>query len=103
MYITHLKNGNIKQKTFYKKYSNKLNKIKTKSHKMHYEKNIKENQESSYEIWKCIRSIINNKNNNLNYPKCIINNDKLLIPPLKLLMFSTSIFLTLVKILFFVQ
>ena len=43
---------------------------------MHYEKNIKENQESSYEIWKCIRFAINNKNNNVNSPKCIIDNDK---------------------------
>ena len=76
MYVTHFKNGDIKQKTFYKKYSNKLNKIKIKSRKMHYEKNIKENQESSYEIWKCIRSVINNKNNNVNSPKCIIDNDK---------------------------
>ena len=43
---------------------------------MYYEKNIKETQESSYEIWKCIWSVINNKNNNVNFPKCIIDNDK---------------------------
>ena len=52
MYVTHFKNGDIKQKIFYKKYSNKLNKIKKKSRKMRYEKNIKENQKSTYEIWK---------------------------------------------------
>ena len=58
MHVTHFKNGDIKQKTFYKKYSNKLNKItnkiKIKLRKMHYEKNIKENQESSY-VMSCHR------------------------------------------------
>ena len=41
MHVTHFKICDIKQKTFYKKYSNTLNKIKIKSRKMHYEKNIK--------------------------------------------------------------
>ena len=99
MYVTHFKNGDIKQKTFSKNYSNKLNKSKIKSIKMHYEKNITENQESSYEIWKCIRCVINNKNNNVNFPKFIIDNYKTINSSIKLLMFSTSIFLTLVKIL----
>ena len=43
MYVTHFKNGDIKQKIFYKKYFNKLNKIKIKSRKMHYEKNTLKN------------------------------------------------------------
>ena len=76
MYVTNFKNGDIKQKTFFKKYSNTSNKIKIKSCKVHYEKNVKENQESNFEMWKCIRSVINNKNNNVNYPKSIIDSDK---------------------------
>ena len=76
MYVTNFTNGDTEQTTFYKRYCNKLNKIKKISRRMHYEKSIKENKDSSYETWKCIRSVINNKNDNIKSPKCIIDNNK---------------------------
>ena len=51
---------------YYKRYANKLTKIKKLSRKLYYENIISTSSHKSQTIWNCIRSAINKKNVNNN-------------------------------------
>ena len=84
MYYPHFKNGNIQQQLLFKKYSNKLTKLKTLSRRLYYEGKFQSSLGNSKNTWNCIKSVINKSNLNKNSPKCLLVNDKITNTPIEI-------------------
>ena len=75
LYRTHLLKGNSSERQFYKKYANKLTRVKNLSKKMYYKEALNVKKSNFKELWKPINSIILNKRaNNPIVKKLIVNN-----------------------------
>ena len=64
LYRTHFLKGNSSERQFYKKYANKLTRLKNLSKKMYYREALNINKSNSKELWKLINSVILNKRAN---------------------------------------
>lgn len=58
LYQTHFVEGNWEQKNLYKKYSNKLNKIKLASKKLHYQTELEHSKYQAFRTWNIIKSLL---------------------------------------------
>ena len=67
LYRTHFLIGNTSERHFYKKYANKLTRLKNLSKKMFYKEALNVNKSDSKGLWKLINSVILNKR--VNNPK----------------------------------
>ena len=75
LYRTHFLKGNSSERQFYKKYANKLTRLKNLSKKMYYKEALNVNKSNSKELWKIINSVILNKRaNNPIVKKLTVNN-----------------------------
>ena len=75
LYRTHFLKGNSSERQFYKKYANKLTRLKNLSKKMYYKEALNVNKSNSKELWKIINSVIFNKRaNNPLVKKLTVNN-----------------------------
>ena len=66
LFETHFLNGNNSQKSFYKKYLNKLTKIKTISKKLYFEKELHNNRENLKNTWDIIKTLLPSKSKSRN-------------------------------------
>ena len=58
MFVSHYLNGDSNHKSFFKKYLNKLTKIKALSKKLYFTTKLKENQNDPHKMWNVIRSAL---------------------------------------------
>ena len=58
MFVSHYLNGDLNHKSFFKKYLNKLTKIKALSKKLYFTTKLKENQNDPHRMWNVIRSAL---------------------------------------------
>ena len=58
MFKSHFINGNQSNKTYFKKYSNKLTKINAMSKQLYYSTKLQESQNDPRGMWKIIRSAL---------------------------------------------
>ena len=58
LYLTHYLNGTITQKRYYKKYANKLTKLKSLSKKAFYDNEFTKFRSNTNETWKIIKSLL---------------------------------------------
>ena len=65
LYRTHFLKGNSSERQFYKKYANKLTRLKNLSKKMYYKEAFNVKKSNSNELWKLINSFILNKRANI--------------------------------------
>ena len=74
MFKTHFISGNSIQKLFFRKYTNKLTKIKALSKQMYFHPELDKNKKNSRETWKIIRSVLPSKSSR-EAPSCVrLNN-----------------------------
>ena len=78
LYVTHYLNGSNVQKKYYKKYANKLTKLKSISKKKFYENEFTKFRSNSTETWKIIKSLLPQTKFKLQQPRKIQANDKVL-------------------------
>ena len=60
LYKTHFLNGNPVQKIFYKKFSNKLTKMKTRAEHLYYEKELLNLSGNQKNTWESLKSLLPN-------------------------------------------
>ena len=79
MFKTHYINGNLNNKSYFKKYSNKLTKIKALSKKLFFTNKLQENHNNPREMWNVIRSTLPNgsKHSSPNIESLHINGNKI--------------------------
>lgn len=75
LYITHFLKGNTEQKSYYKKYANKLNKVKAAAKKKYYEEELKHSQNDTYGTWRIIKSLLSSSNKSSTIPEKVKHND----------------------------
>ena len=63
MFKSHFLNGDTDKQSFFKKYANKLTKIKALSKKLYFASKIKENQNHPRKMWNVIRSALSPSTN----------------------------------------
>ena len=63
--------GNVEQKLYYKKYANKLTKVKKLSKKLHFFKEFETMSNNNHELWKTINNLLPSKLSNSSAPKVI--------------------------------
>ena len=74
LYRTHFLKGNFSERQFYKRYANKLTRLKNLSKIIYYKEALNE-KSNSKELWKLINSVILNKRaNNPIYKKLTVYN-----------------------------
>ena len=82
LYKTHFVNGNSEQKKFYKKYANKLNRIKFAAKQLYYQKVLKNSKFNMFKTWKTVKSLLPSTNKKSSTPEKIKYNDELFSNPL---------------------
>ena len=60
LYKTHFLNGNPEQKIFYKKFANKLTKMKTRAKHLYYEKELLNHSGNEKKNWETLKSLLPN-------------------------------------------
>ena len=68
LFVTHFLKGNDSQKSLYKQYTNKLNKLKYHSKKMYLSREFEENKHNPQKIWKTINSLLHKKTKTADFP-----------------------------------
>ena len=58
MYLSHFVRGNLEQKQLYKKYANKLTKIKFAAKKLYYQDKLETSKNNTSEVWRIIKSLL---------------------------------------------
>jgi len=86
MFKTDYLSNDQTKKSYYKKFSNKLNKLKTFSKKMFYDTKLKENIGNPQKTWEILRTLLTqNKDLSVNIPKQITVNENKINDPGKIL------------------
>ena len=74
LYLSHFINGNTEKRNFYKKYANKLNKIKFISKQMYYQDELYKSKNNTFKTWKVIKSLLScSQNSSITYNKIKYN------------------------------
>ena len=63
--------GNAEQKLYYKKFANKLTKVKKLSKKLHFFKEFETMSNNNHKLWKTINNLLPSKLSNSSAPKVI--------------------------------
>ena len=69
LYKTHFINGNSEQKKFYKKYANKLYRIKFAAKQLYYQKELENSKFNLVKTWKTIKYLLPSSNKKSSTPK----------------------------------
>ena len=78
LYLSHFINGNTEKRNFYKKYANKLNKIKFSSKQMYYQDELYKSKNNAFKTWKVIKSLLSCSQNSSTTPNKIKYNGNLI-------------------------
>ena len=78
LYLSHFINGNTEKRNFYKKYVNKLNKIKFSSKQMYYQDELYKSKNNAFKTWKVIKSLLSCSQNSSTTPNEIKYNGNLI-------------------------
>ena len=78
LYLSHFINGNTEKRNFYKKYANKLNKIKFISKQMYYQDELYKSKNNAFKTWKVIKSLLSCSQNSSTTPNEIKYNGNLI-------------------------
>ena len=73
LYKTYFLTGNEFEKSFYKKYSNKLTRVKNLSKKHYYKNALSQRKNNPKELWKFIKSVIPSKATTSSPSKLLVN------------------------------
>ena len=68
LYKTHFVNGNESDKQYFKKFANKLTRMKTQAKRAYYHATIFERKNNSKQLWNFINNIIHTKRSSTNLP-----------------------------------
>ena len=82
LYKTHFVDGNSKQKKLYKKYANKLNRIKFAAKQLYYQKELENSKFNMFKTWKIVKSLLPSSNKKSSTPEKIKFNDEIFSNPL---------------------
>ena len=82
LYKTHFVKGNSEQKKFYKKYANKLNRIKFAAKQLYYQNKLENSKFNMFKTWKTVKSLLPSSNKKSSTPEKIKYNDELFSNPL---------------------
>ena len=66
MYLSHFVKGNLEQKQLYKKYANKLTKVKFAAKKLYYQDKLETSKNNTSEVWRIIKSLLFSSRSNTN-------------------------------------
>ena len=81
LYRSHFLSNDVDKKTYYKQYSNKLNKIKTKAKKTFYYNLFKNNCKNPCKTWSTINSVLHTKDDTKSTPYKLNINNRTIIDP----------------------
>ena len=82
LYKTHFVNGNSEQKKFYKKYANKLNRIKFAAKQLYYQKELENFKFNMFKTWKTVISLLPSSNKKSSTPEKNKYSDEIFSNPL---------------------
>ena len=75
---THFINRNSEQKKFFKKYANKVNRIKFAAKQLYYQKELENSKFNMFKTWKTVKSLLPSFRKKSSTPEKIKYNDEIL-------------------------
>ena len=75
MYLSHFVKGNLEQKQLYKKYANKLTKVKFAAKKLYYQDKLESFKNNTSEVWRIIKSLLSSSRSNTSLPHKLKHNN----------------------------
>ena len=75
LYLTHFVNGNLEQKQLYKKYANKLTKVKFAAKKLYYQDKLVTSKNNTAEVWRIVKSLLSSSRSDANLPQKLRHNN----------------------------
>ena len=75
MYLSHSVKGNLEQKQLYKKYANKLTKVKFAAKKLYYQDKLETSINNTSEVWRIIKSLLSSSRSNTSLPHKLKHNN----------------------------
>lgn len=81
LYKNYFLNGTVFEKSFYKKYANKLTRVKNLSKKLYYNATISEKKNNPKDLWKFINSVISPKRGDTYSPPKLLIDDAIVENP----------------------
>ena len=75
LYLSHFVNGNLEQKQLYKKYANKLTKVKFAAKKLYYQDKLETSKNNTAEVWRIIKSLLSSSRSDANLPQKLRHNN----------------------------
>ena len=76
LYLSHFVNGNLEQKQLYKKYANKLTKVKFAAKKLYYQDKLETSKNNTAEVWRIIKSLLSSSRSDANLPQKLRHNNQ---------------------------
>ena len=71
LYVSHFNNGDTDRQNVYKKYANKLTKIKFISKQMYYQDELNKSKNNAFKTWSVIKSLLSCSQNSSDQPELI--------------------------------
>ena len=68
LYLSQFVKGNLEQKQLYKKYANKLTKVKFAAKKLYYQDKLETSKNNTSEVWRIIKSLLSFSRSNTSLP-----------------------------------
>ena len=75
MYLSHFVKGILEQKQLYKKYANKLTKVKFAAKKLYYRHKLETSINNTSEVWRIIKSLLSSSRSNTSLPQKLKHNN----------------------------
>ena len=75
MYLSHFVNGNLEQKQLYKKYANKLTKVKFATKELYYQDKLETSKNNTSEVWRTVKSLLSSSRSNTSFPPKLRHNN----------------------------
>ena len=75
MYLSHFVKGNMEHKQFYKKFANKLTKVKFAAKELYYQDKLETSKNNASEVWRIIKSLLSSSRSNTSLPHKLRRNN----------------------------
>ena len=96
LYLSQFVNGNSEQKQFYKKYANKLTKVKFAAKKLYYQDKLETSKNNTAEVWRIIKSLLSSSRSDASLPQTLRHNKSITLLLQTQLLLRTILMITLV-------